>query len=375
MEKISSGNLMLVLTNECNLNCSYCYERNKKKSVMTFDIAKREIECLLQDKKYETLTLSFFGGEPFLEFELMKKICLWIWANSSKKIYLNVITNGSTLKKNEKEWLQENRKKINVMLSLDGTPETQNRNRCGSFDQIDIPFFKENWPDVGVKMTISNQSLKNLCEDVKFVHSLNLKIAECNLAFGIDWSDKNNVKIFAKQMEALYRYYKDNIELKFAEIINMAVEACENERKILKICNAGESRYVDTDGSIYPCNYINPLCFSKKDLFFLMNVDFENIEELEDMECFETCYIYPLCPNCYAANYSLSGQLNKRNRAVCKINKVRAYYSALLLFEKIRIKKINNLTELEKGFIHKQLIAIKKIVILYDDFVKELVEA
>lgn len=360
------GKLILVLTNACNLNCIYCYEKRKSITHMKFETACSYIDEMLNHKDYHKLEVSLFGGEPFLEFELLKNICEWTWRTEEKKtVRFNIITNGTVLNAVQKEWLKKNRAKLWITLSLDGARKSHNLNRSGSFDKIDIDFFKNNWPDVGIKMTLSENTLPNLFEDIVFIHSKGLKFTECNLAMGIDWTNENNIKIFKNEMNKLYHYYIQNPGIEPPGIIAKKVGQCENSKEIKKTCGAWESVFVNTDGKRYPCNYINPMCFNNEEVAELSSIDFTDLESLEDMECYKNCYIYSICENCYAANYSLNGKVNIRDKSACMLKKIQAYYSAILLAEKIRKMDISNLTDSEKGILHKNIIAIQKICSLY----------
>lgn len=362
------GKIMLILTNKCNLNCVYCYEDQKYNGRMNFETAICNIEKVLENDRYSEMDIYLFGGEPFLEFDLVKKICEWTWNKKWSIPYkFTVSTNGTTLREKEKEWLRKNREKMWVVLSLDGNKFSHDINRSNSFDLIDLEFFRENWPESGIKMTISEKTLPFLYENIKYIHSKGLKFSECNLAMGIDWSSEENIFILKTQLEQLLDFYIDNPELEPAHIINMNVGGCENNKEILKICGAGEITSINTDGKNYPCNYINPMCFKDEELKELMNLDFEKLEELEDMNCFKECYIYPLCPNCYAANYSVNGKANERDKSVCKLIKLRAYYSAKLTAYKIKNTDIENLSVVDKGKIHKTIVALGKILEMYAD--------
>lgn len=361
------GKLTLVLTNACNLNCTYCYEKRKSITHMKFETACLNIDKMLRND-YDKINIYLFGGEPFLEFELLKNICEWTWSKIKKEtVIFYIITNGTVLKTNQKEWLEKNREKLWIVLSLDGSRKSHNLNRSGSFDEIDIDFFKKNWPKAGIKMTLSEYTLPNLFEDIIFIHSRGLKLTECNLAMGIDWANENNIKIFKNQMDKIYHYYVKNLDFEPPNIMNKKVGQCENLKEIQKICGAWDTVYINTDGKRYPCNYINPMCFNEKELSTLLNIDFTDLELLEDMDCYENCYIYPLCENCYAANYSLKGSVNIRDKSTCTLKKIQAYYSAILLAEKIKKTDITNMTESEKGMLHKNILAIQKICSLYRD--------
>lgn len=66
----------LTITEACNLNCIYCYENHKSKRKMNFEIAKRILDYeLTADDGSKKVTIDFFGGEPFLHFELIQEVC------------------------------------------------------------------------------------------------------------------------------------------------------------------------------------------------------------------------------------------------------------------------------------------------------------
>lgn len=70
----------LVLTQNCNLNCSYCYEHSKTKKTMSVETAKKIIEKEINtNDEYPEIIFEFFGGEPFLEFDLIKELYEYIW--------------------------------------------------------------------------------------------------------------------------------------------------------------------------------------------------------------------------------------------------------------------------------------------------------
>ena len=69
---------MLIITHECNLNCSYCYERFKGPGRMTVETAKeiilREIALVKESSHFSEIEVDFMGGEPFINFGLIKEI-------------------------------------------------------------------------------------------------------------------------------------------------------------------------------------------------------------------------------------------------------------------------------------------------------------
>ena len=72
--------LVLSMTEDCNLACSYCYEHHKNKSCMPVETAIQAITDCFRDNDYDELEINFFGGEPLLEFANIAQICEWLLA-------------------------------------------------------------------------------------------------------------------------------------------------------------------------------------------------------------------------------------------------------------------------------------------------------
>lgn len=364
------GTLMLIVTNKCNLRCSYCYENHEGKGPISKEIAQEHIsEVLNNDKKYRSITISLFGGEPFLHFERIREICEWTWGKKWRVPYVfSFSTNGTLLDLEIKSWLAQNKDRILLVLSADGTPESQNINRSNSFDKIDFDFFVKNWENPQVKMTISRESLKNLARDVIFFHDLGFEFAECNLAMGIDWEDEEYTDVLKQQLDILLDYYRKHRDLNPAQIINMPIGSCENEKVLHKWCGVGrELMTVDVDGKRYPCNFITPMSFSEEELDILLHKDFTNIREILDEKCFEECYLYPVCPTCYGADYKVTQSFKEKDKSICKLMEIEALYSAALMATKIAdIEDVETMSVEEKGILYKKINAIKTIKRLYD---------
>ena len=155
----------LCLTHNCNLNCIYCYQNHDTQHNMSFDTAKKSIDWIFTHKPENTngVEISFIGGEPLLKFKLIKNIIEYTentYPNENFIFYAT--TNGVLITNKMKEWFYENRHKMVLGLSIDGTPDSHNFNRSNSFDLIDIDFFRNTWPNQGVKMTISEYSFYHL---------------------------------------------------------------------------------------------------------------------------------------------------------------------------------------------------------------------
>lgn len=165
--------ISLIMTENCNLQCTYCYEHFKSSKMMDFSLAKTIIENeLTSDDDFEVVAFDFFGGEPFLAFETIRKLVDYFKSKKFKKDFrFSASTNGTIMPNEIKNWLLENRDIFTVSLSFDGTKEMQDTNRSNSYDKIDTHFFaKELNNGVGLKMTVSQATLHSLADGVIYCH-------------------------------------------------------------------------------------------------------------------------------------------------------------------------------------------------------------
>ena len=334
---IRKFHLSIVLTNQCNLNCVYCYESHKKRQHIQPERVKTIISEYLNSPHYDEVEIDFFGGEPFLEFQTIKETCEWVWSQRWKNKYIFfATTNGVLVQGDIKEWLRQHKKYFWVSLSLDGTRESHNKNRSNSFDKIDIPFFKECWPEQTVKMTISKETIECIYDNIVYIHSLGFNITGTNFAEGIDWENEKYIGVVASQLEKLCLYYIDNPSIKPVPLINMAIHKCAEDKSIHKWCGCGEHMAAyETDGKQYPCTFFTPMTFDKQTLNSVLRLDFTKHANFVDNDCLNNCYLEPVCNCCYGANLLTNGIVNKRDRSKCELMKVRAVYSAALKAHKL----------------------------------------
>ena len=164
----SNGTLLVLgITERCNLNCAYCCfsgkfvgQRMHGNRTMSFEIAKKAITDFLDQKSTNTndlYLLSFYGGEPLLEFDLLKN-CVEFAKNrareSGKQVGFSVTTNGTLLDDAAVDFLVEN--EFLILISLDGPQESHDRYRVfpngkGSFEAVaaNLKRFVQRYPDYG----------------------------------------------------------------------------------------------------------------------------------------------------------------------------------------------------------------------------------
>lgn len=173
----------LLLTESCNLGCTYCYASsiNSKTSPMTIDIAECIVDEVIKNARDTGKVAQFRyigGGEPTMEWELITYITEYIKNEAHKNkvpYYIRLITNGTLLNDNRVRWISENIQF--VTLSFDILPSIQNHNRPfknghGSQNKLiktikllgsyEVPFH--------LRATISSEGSNRLVEMVNYVN-------------------------------------------------------------------------------------------------------------------------------------------------------------------------------------------------------------
>ena len=276
------------------------------------------------------------GGEPFLEFVLIRNICEYYWDKTTKKpILFFTTTNGTLVKGSIKEWLKKNHDRFSCALSLDGMKTSHNQNRCNSFDKIDISFFRSMWPTQKVKAIVSMITLSDLCDNVVFLHQLGFTRIEIKLAYGFDWSNDALSTKYKNELEKLLDFYTDNSNYTPCSLLKLDYERLLVKDKIIKWCNAGiKTISYDMDKNKYPCRYFQDLRKEGKlSLEEMWTVNYADIQESLESPC-RQCIIRNICRTCYAQNYELNGSFGKKPMFLCYSTRIGAYYSAKLFLKR-----------------------------------------
>lgn len=170
-EEPDTDTLILVPSERCNLKCKYCYETEKSPLRLDFDtaiaaISKKFSELPLENK----LKIEFRGGEPFLEFSIIKKICNWTFENyKNENYFFYAISNGTCFSEESKQWLAKNKERFIVALSIDGEKKTQDANRSNSFDLIDFQFIYNTWNNPYAFTTLLPENANSIFRDLLFL--------------------------------------------------------------------------------------------------------------------------------------------------------------------------------------------------------------
>lgn len=331
MEKTVS----LVIVEDCNLNCSYCYEHHKTNKLISVDLAKEILyKELTEDDEYDDVYIDFFGGEPFLAFNIIKELFDYIKAISTNKKYtIYSTTNGTLIHGSIQKWLKENKDDFVCGLSIDGNREMHNYNRSNSFDNIDLSFFYRMWPDQPVKMTITPKSLNTLADGVIYLHEEGFKVS-CNLAYGYNWNDSNLEVVLKRELSKLIDYYLSHPDIEICTMLDHKIEYLTNSENEIykKWCGVGTGmRVYSTDGELYPCQFFTPLSIGgelskkAKSLNFCRDISLCEI----DVQCQE-CVFLKICPTCMGHNYFVNENIYHKDLSMCQLTKIMFYATSYL---------------------------------------------
>lgn len=351
--------LMLLVTNSCNLNCVYCYESHKTSHKMDFDTAKRAILDVFNETGFDGVSIQFMGGEPLLAFPLIKDVSEWLWNKNIKYPYsLFAATNGTLLNEDMKVWFTANKHRISLGLSFDGDVNTQNTNRSNSASLVDLDYFRDTWPESSVKMTISTDSLKYLCENVVFLEENGFTKIKTDLAYMHGWT-KQHLVLWNEQLSLLKNYYLDSNRDMHCSLFNTPIDAILSEERHAKRCSCGEEMScVDWDGTIYPCQMFAPISMDSTMYNKVKDIDFADAENFQVQEC-RDCVLQSCCPGCAGCNLKFNGAINRINPFYCKAFMIQIFHT--LDYQLKVVEKIENEIEREnlKHDINKIITSLK----------------
>ena len=354
-------NITFIVTKDCQLACKYCYLVGKNdKERMSWDTAKEAIDYILgheTDFPEESVVWEFIGGEPFLEIELIDRICDYLkvemfrrghhWFDSYR---FSFSTNGIIYHSEKvQQFIEKNHTHLSIGITIDGTRAKHDLNRIykgngpiekGSYDDVvrNIPLWLEQFPGGGTKVTISSPDIPYVCESVLHLYSLGIHEVNINCVFEDVWNDGDD-RLYENQLIQLADaiidgdYYKDYACSFFSEIIGKPLDPkLHNENW----CGAGKMLAVDASGNFYPCTRFAGYSLRKKSPIVIGNVrdginknklrPFLSLDRLTQSprKCIE-CEVASGCAWCQGENYDAANTptIYQRSTAICLMHKAR----------------------------------------------------
>lgn len=317
--------LCLHIAHDCNLACQYCFaeegEYHGRRALMSFEVGKKALDFLIANSgNRRNLEVDFFGGEPLMNWEVVKQLVEY--GRSKEKEYnknfrFTMTTNGVLLNDEIMDYC--NREMSNVVLSLDGRKEVNDKMRPfrggkGSFDLI-VPKFQKfaemrGDRDYYVRGTFTCHNLdfsKDVTEfaDLGF-HSMSIEpvVAKPEEEYAIREEDLPQImEEYDHLAEEYIRRKKEGRGFNFFHFnIDLNQGPCVAKR--LSGCGSGTEYLAVTPwGDLYPCHQ-----FVGQEEFLLGNVD-TGVTNERIRDEFKLCNVYAKdkCRNCFARFYCSGG--------------------------------------------------------------------
>lgn len=332
--------LLIMATNACNLHCRYCYESNKNAPSMDVQKIEQQIEqeLRLRSKPYSKFIINFHGGEPLLAFEKVRAVVEWCDEHLSDfDISYTTTTNGTILNDEIRDWLVTNKRRFIPILSLDGSKEIHDRNRFGSFDRIDLDFFRTHWPLQGIKMTVSPNTVSDMFDSFLYLYDIGF-YPNPSLAKEVDWVLTEHLPIYAQELKKLANFYVTHPGIPPGQLLNLPMHKFSEEfqSKGINSCGAGfDTIAFDIYGNRYPCQtFISDLSkpYNKQEMNHIFASLSQNCHLKISPKC-KGCAILNGCSSCYAINYTCRGDMGAIDTVMCAFNEVTFLCAAQMFAE------------------------------------------
>lgn len=350
--------ITFIVTKDCQLACKYCYLVGKNTHErMPWEVAKKAIDYILDhegDFREESVVWDFIGGEPFIEIDLIDKICDYIkvemyrrghhWFDSYR---FSFSTNGINYADDKvQRFIAKNLTHLSIGITIDGTEMKHDLNRVykqtgrGSYRDVvrNIPLWLSQFPGAGTKVTISSADIPYIKESVLHLYSLGIHEVNINCVFEDVWAEGDDLK-FEEQLTQLADaiidggYYRDYACSFFSEMIGKPLDRVNDNNNW---CGAGRMLAVDAAGLFYPCTRFAKYSLRDKPALIIGNVtdgiDSDRLRPFLTLdrctqspaECID-CEVASGCAWCQGENYDAASTptIWQRSTAICRMHKAR----------------------------------------------------
>lgn len=353
-----SKNITFIVTKDCQLACRYCYLVGKNaKERMTWEVARQAIDYILsheKDFREDSVVYDFIGGEPFLEIELIDKICDYLktemyrlnhhWFNSYR---FSFSTNGINYHEEKvQKFIAKNHNHLSIGITIDGTELKHDLNRIykysekGSYKDVvrNIPLWLSQFPNASTKVTISSADIPYIKDSVLHLYSLGIKEVNINCVFEDVWKEGDDI-LFEEQLTELADaiigngFYEEHSCSFYSEMIGKPLDLILDNQNW---CGAGKMLAIDAAGNFYPCTRFAQYSLRNKPAWIIGNINdgidnnkirpFLMLDRTTQSkeECID-CEVASGCAWCQGENYDAADThtVYQRATAICKMHKAR----------------------------------------------------
>ena len=347
--------ITFIVTKDCQLACKYCYLVGKHQhGRMSIETAQKAVDYILDNRTFfneKSVFFDFIGGEPFLEIDLIYKICDYIKIQLYKRQHpwfdryrftfsSNGINYGS---EKVQKFIEKNKNHIQIGITIDGTKRKHDLNRVyknserGSYEDVvkNIPLWLKQFPNANTKVTLSSEDLPYVCESVLHLFHLGIRQVFMNCVYEDVWKSGDDA-IFEKQLVKLadaiieQELYNDYYCSVFDEHIGRPNRDNQNW------CGSGKMLAIDSDGNFHPCNRFVDFSLRNKKPRLIGNVNtgidpnkvrpfvLLDLKNQSPEKCLK-CEISKGCAWCQGENYDSAetDTIYQRATAICMMHKAR----------------------------------------------------
>lgn len=357
------------VTEDCNFRCTYCYQHEKKRNSMTFDVGKRFIDMILADdersnkymssKNSRGCILEFIGGEPFLEIELIDQLTDYFieqvmllqhpWAT---RFRISISTNGLLyFDPRVQAYIKKNQENLSLSISVDGDKELHDACRLdmnghGTYDRAmkAVEHYRDTYGGmVGTKMTIAPGNVDKIYRAVVSMIERGYTHINMNCVYEEGWTAEHG-SIMYEQLKMLSDYLieKDLVNDIYISMLDplRAGKPLDPEENSNYCGGNGLMIGVDYKGDIYPCLRFmdNAICGKQEpyivgDVYNGIMATPKQCERVDCLKCItrrsqstDECFNCPIalgCGACTAYNYEVFGTPDKKATYICDMHKAR----------------------------------------------------
>lgn len=356
--------ITFIVTHQCNLRCTYCYEHHKCDERMTLDTSKKIVDFLFDQDLHNSeminpentaaIILDFIGGEPLLEIDLISDTVEYFlkkaieldhrWATN---YMISMSTNG-VLGDDPRvqKFINKYDGRLSMSVTIDGDKESHDACRIdlngkGSYDRAIKLYRQVNERERMTKYTIAPGNIDIFSSSVKhLIEDEGVELAFCNFVFEEGWELDHARKLYHQMKDLADYLIKKNIDT-YVSILDWEAGYHLDDNDTGNWCGGnGKMLAFEPDGSIVPC-----VRFSKVSLgdsqppYTIGNIDngFKSTDDEKRLygelmsitrqsqstkECLD-CPINGGCAWCTAYNYEITGTPNKRVTYICDMHKAR----------------------------------------------------
>ncbi len=250
------SNFTFTVTDNCNYNCSYCYQIKKSASCLGFPLFRKAFDFFFPAFKPNCL-INFSGGEPLLEFDLIRKAVSYSTQKAhkdNKPIRFCLTTNGSLINNQVIGFLNQHHFKL--LVSFDGTAQDISREKGSFAHMTSVLEDLKKCPaiELATNSVFAPENVDNLVDSLKFITQSGIKNAHFALANLVHWNESHMNK-FEEALDELKKFAL--FHFRSTGTIPLSVFRDDKQYGIFSCAAAKKSMTLTPDHKLWGC-YLFP---------------------------------------------------------------------------------------------------------------------